>query len=64
MKLLALCSVLRLKTISCGTLTTTVEVGGPLWLDAEMLPFRPEIIRQIRRRTIHVKPHQTVEGRR
>jgi hypothetical protein len=60
MKLLALCSVLEVRRQ--GLLTTTSEIGQPLWLDPEHLPFRRRVISQIRRRELQLKPHMTEES--
>ena len=55
---IAVCSVLRAR-VQASVLTTTVEVGGPLWLDPENLPFTRRTITQIRRKGLLLQPHMT-----
>lgn len=61
MKLLALCSVLKVRR-SHLCLTTTSEIGGPLWLDPENLPFRRRHITRIRLNMLQLRPHMTEES--
>jgi hypothetical protein len=61
MKLLALCSVLQV-TRSNLCLTSTSEIGGPLWLDPENLPFRRRHITRIRLGMLQLKPHMIEES--
>ena len=53
--MIALVSVLSTRRMA-SVLTTTSEIGCPLWLDPAALPFRRAVEREIRHKILLLKP--------